>query len=123
MADTDDDSGREAVRLSEGALDAIMRKYDSEELVVSRAHGDGGTDPLWPRFHRAAINQMSGGEATLSRYAIWANTVRDNIIRALELGFDSPGEARELLVRAANSLSAFSDVQAYFDPFGLCRPI
>jgi len=62
-------------------------------------------------------NQMTDGEAALARYAIWANTVRDNIVEAsrlIEAG--QKDEAQRLLVRAANSLSAFSDVQAYFDP-------
>jgi hypothetical protein len=62
-------------------------------------------------------NQISGGKATLSRYAIWANTVRDNAHSAyklLEAGRQE--EAKPLLVRVINSLSAFSDVQKEMDP-------
>jgi hypothetical protein len=53
-----------------------------------------------------------------SRYAIWANTARDTIIEAarrLSAG-RSEREIRPLLVEVANSLSAFSDIQALFDP-------
>ena len=98
----------------------IIMKYDIEELRNSTAYGDGGIDPLWGRFARAATNQIESGEATLSRYAIWANTTRDNIVQALTLlEAGDVEEARCLMIRAANSLSAFSDVQAYFDPYGL----
>lgn len=104
-------------KLTERNLSEITRRYDQNELVVSQAYGDGGVDPLWARFERSVINQMGYGEATVSRYAIWANTVRDNIIEgmaAMEEG--DQARARHHLIRAANSLSAFSDVQAYFDP-------
>jgi len=106
--------------LSEEALQRIIDRFSQERLVISDAYGDGGRDPLWPRFERAALNQISSGDAALSRYAIWANTVRDNIIEGLELiESGKSAEAKRLLTRAANSLSAFSEVQAYFDPFGL----
>jgi hypothetical protein len=51
-----------------------------------------------------------------SRYGIWANTVRDNI-RQVDIEIDNGNmrEARRLLYRAANSLSAFSELQANFD--------
>lgn len=104
-------------RISEDAIRQIIDQYNQPELTLSDAFPDGGLDPLWPRFQRAVINQAEEGEATVSRYAIWANTVRDNIVAALhcvEAGRDD--EARRLLIRAANSLSAFSDVQACFDP-------
>lgn len=107
-------------KLTEKKLSEITQRYDQGELIVSKAFGDGGTDPLWPRFERSVLNQMSGGEAMESRYAIWANTVRDNIIQgmaAMEAG--DQDTAKRHLIRAANSLSAFSDVQAYFDPFEL----
>ncbi len=106
--------------LTEQTLRLIVKKYSQDELMISEAYGDGGIDPLWPRFERAALNQMDDGDTALSRYAIWANTVRDNIISALELIDDAkPEEAGRLLTRAANAMSAFSDVQAYFDPMGM----
>jgi hypothetical protein len=53
----------------------------------------------------------------LSRYAIWANTVRDNITEAIALQENgNEDEAKRLLIRAANSLSSFSEVQSHFDP-------
>jgi hypothetical protein len=106
--------------LSLQELHRIITKYDINELRNSTAYGDGGIDPLWGRFARAVSNQIESGEATLSRYAIWANTTRDNIVQALTLlDAGEIEEAKRLMVRAANSLSAFSDVQAYFDPYGL----
>lgn len=82
-------------------------------LEVSRAFSDGGLDPLWSRLERAATNQIEDSAATVSRYAVWANTVRDNIIEAISLlESGKPDAANALLVRAANSLSAFSDVQS-----------
>ncbi|MBK7729697.1 MAG: hypothetical protein IPJ33_14730 [Gammaproteobacteria bacterium] len=106
--------------LTEDRLNEIIDQYSQPDLRVSLAFSDGGTDPLWPRFHRSVLNQMDGGRATTSRYAIWANTVRDNIIegmRVIDAGDVKAG--RQHLVRAANSLSAFTDVQAFFDPFEL----
>jgi hypothetical protein len=98
--------------------------FDSDrEFIISRAFGDGGIDPLQGRLHRAAVNQMSKGEATVSRYAIWANTVRDNIRQAdKEIRNNNLIEAHRLLRRAANSLSAFSELQAHFDRMGVGRP-
>lgn len=111
---------RKAKQLSEREAQTIIDKYDVDRLKISTAYTDGGIDPLWPRFNRAVMNQCESGEATLSRYAIWVNTVRDNIIQAMrEIENDNGDEGKRLLIRAANSLSAFADVQAYFDPFGL----
>lgn len=104
-------------KLSEETLWKIMAKFDQSAVIKSSAYPDGGLDPLWPRFERAALNQVEGGEATLPRYAIWANTVRDNIIEAIDLQEKGEDEkAKTMLVRAANSLSAFSEVQSFFDP-------
>lgn len=113
-------SEKEPGCLSEEILQQIIERFSQEQPVISHTYGDGGLDPLWPRFERAAINQISGGDATLPRYAIWANTVRDNILEALNILEAGNAEAsKKLLIRAANSLSAFAEVQAYFDPFGL----
>lgn len=107
-------------KLSEDILYRIISKYDQNTLQISEAYEDGGIDPLWPRFERAVINQIDDGDATFPRYAIWANTVRDNIVESVRhLDEMDVNEAKRLLTRAANSLSAFSDVQAYFDPFRL----
>ena len=103
--------------LSERKLAEIVDRYDQATLRISNTYADGGTDPLWPRFSRSVGNQMDNGPAALSRYAIWANTVRDNIIKGIEqMQSGDAAAAQYHLIRAANSLSAFSDVQAYFDP-------
>ncbi|MDY0362998.1 MAG: hypothetical protein RBR08_16235 [Desulforegulaceae bacterium] len=100
------------------SIDKIINKYDlAEDFLISTAYGDGGSDNPFPRLDRAAINQQSSEHgATLSRYAIWANTVRDNIVKAVDLLKDNPQESVNLLMRSCNSLSAFSDIQALFDP-------
>lgn len=109
-----------SIGMQESKLNEIIERYDQPELILSKAYADAGIDPLWSRFYRGAGNQIDDGDATTARYAIWANTVRDNIIegmRAMEAGNHVAG--RQHLIRAANSLSAFADVQAYFDPFNL----
>jgi hypothetical protein len=109
------------LKLLDERKNEIIDRFSQNMLVNSPlAPMDGGIDGLWERFHRALMNQMSGGEATFSRYAIWANTVRDNILEGLKLAKDGQLEEAEYhLVRAANSLAAFCEVQAYFDPFEL----
>lgn len=100
-------------------INNLVSRFDTDEkLVVSTAYGDGGTSSLFPRLLRAALNQSDEGDATLSRYAIWANTVRDHIAAALRL--IENGEKEEgvrLLTAAHNSLSAFSEIQKQLDQF------
>lgn len=104
-----------------GILHEIIDRFSKEEIIdkdYSLGYIDGGIDPLWPRFNRAAGNQIEEGIATVSRYAIWANTVRDNIIYGLELVKSGKiNEAEYYFIRAANSLTAFSELQSYMDPF------
>jgi len=103
--------------MTQKELTSVLDKYDNDhEFIISKAFLDGGLDPLMARLERAAGNQMSNGAAALSRYGIWANTVRDNIIEAERLMTEGNiSDARSLLIRAANSLSAFSDIQALCD--------
>ena len=102
----------------EEIIDRILASCDRDgAAVVSKAYEDGGIDSPFPRLRRAAVNQIDNGDAVFSRYAIWANTVRDNIRQAIDLlEQSSPKEARRLLVRAINSLSAFAEIQALCDP-------
>ena len=52
----------------------------------------------------------------LFRCAIWSNTVRDNLIKALEeIDDDDFRSAKERIIKSVNSLSAFSEVQYHFD--------
>jgi hypothetical protein len=103
---------------TEQAIDNIIEKYDDDKrLLESNAYEDGGTSSLFARLSRAALNQANNGEATLSRYGIWSNTVRDHIslaIRMLESG--NQEETVRLLTAAHNSLSAFADIQSILDP-------
>jgi hypothetical protein len=103
-------------------INQILNKFDSSNLIISMAYEDRGTEFLNQRLYRAAINQLDqpAGEAMASRYGIWANTVRDHIIDGLVLlNKGNSDGARDLLIRAANSLSAFSEIQALADPLRL----
>lgn len=109
--------------MTEEELRRIIDKFDTDrEFRTSQAFGSGGVDLLSGRLHRAALNQLCEGDATVSRYGIWANTVRDNIRQAdVEIENGNIIEAHRLLRRAANSLSAFAELQAHFDPIGIGR--
>jgi hypothetical protein len=107
-------------KISERIDEIIVQFNSSSKFSISNIYGDGGACNPAPRLNRAAINQIEGEDgATLSRYAIWANTVRDNIIEAVELLKTDQDKSIELLITSANSLSAFSEIQAIFDP---CNP-
>ena len=98
-------------------IQEILDRHDTdEETVVSTVFADGGIDPLFPRLARAALNQANEGDATFSRYAIWANTVRDNLREASKkIRTENYEEAEGFLRRSINALSAFSEIQALFD--------
>lgn len=90
-------------------VDAFER---SDRPKRGDAFADGGLDALFPRLTRAAVNQLEGGGATLSRYGIWANGVRDHIAEAMVLVQNGDADAAlRLLVRAHNALAAFSELQ------------
>jgi hypothetical protein len=98
-----------------------IEKFDTDrEFRISQAFLDGGIDPLFGRLRRAALDQLCGDKAALSRYGIWANTVRDNIRQVnTEIENGNMSEARRLLYRAANSMSAFAELQGKFDSEGI----
>lgn len=110
-------------RLTEHEMDSLVDRFDTDhEFRISHAFPDGGLDPLFARLRRAALNQACVGEATVSRYGIWANTVRDNIREADEhVQAGNLPEARRLMRRAANAMSAFAELQGRFDTTGVGR--
>lgn len=102
----------------ENIIFKILEDYSSDKaLKISTSYTDGGLESLFPRLERAVLDQIASGDSTYSRYAIWANTVRDTIIEAIKLINENANlkEVRPLLIRAANSLSAFSEIQALID--------
>ena len=105
----------------EELIDQIIEVFDCEdEVILSKAYADGGTEGLSGRLSRAALDQISKDDAAFSRYGIWANTVRDNILCAMKLLENQDiHEAKRFLVRAVNSLSAFSEIQALTDPLNI----
>lgn len=103
-------------RMKYDSIQRVIKIYNSPDIQVSKAYEDGGLDPLWPRLERAAMNQVELGAAAASRYGIWANTVRDNILEAMRLlQSGQSDDATPLLVRSANALSAFSEIQHLLD--------
>ena len=108
----------EPENVEEQIAEIIARYSTSEQLLISDAFGDAGLEPLLPRLKQAALDYAHDADSTVSRYAVWANTVRDHIIHALdrlEHG-ESEQDVRASLIEAANSLSAFSEIQTLFDP-------
>lgn len=99
------------------AVETTIDRFErSRTMLKTEAYTDGGADMLFPRLRRAALNQCGSGSSTLSRYAIWANTVRDHIDEALRLADrGNKAEAERLLLLAHNSLSAFSEIQKFFE--------
>lgn len=105
-----------SVQLSHQKLIEIINHYNASPEILSNTFPDGGIEKLWSRLERAASNQIEHGEAAISRYAIWANTVRDHISEAIHLiEMGKNAESIKLLISAAKSLSAFSEIQSYFD--------
>ena len=98
------------------SITRICDQYKGDELIVSRGFTDEGIEPLMMRLERAAINQAENQISTFSRYGIWANTVGNNIREAIAL-LEGSGheEAIQFLVKSANSLSAFSNIQELAD--------
>jgi hypothetical protein len=99
-----------------------LERFDDDRKVrelnayeVAGADQDG---PLKSRLERAATNQMEGGMATFSRYAIWAETVRGILLSAeadVTEGNLTDDTLRKLR-RCINTLAAFSEIQRIFDP-------
>ncbi len=111
---------KQVSRLTPDVISAIVERYETDRLVLSTPYADGSTEHLKVRLQDGLINQMENGDAMAARYAIWANTVRDNIIAGMNaLKAGEPTEGYRHLIRAANSLSAFSDAQAYLDPLNI----
>lgn len=109
----------------EKMLNEIISRFNTDRKLIDNGYGnsesgcgDGDHAYLFPRLKRAALNQCCDGDATLSRYAIWADTVGDHISDAMRL--IEKGETEDgyrLLIAAYNSLGAFSKIQMQLDPF------
>ncbi|MET0084821.1 MAG: hypothetical protein ABW079_17600 [Sedimenticola sp.] len=101
----------------EQAIDRICMKYDEPGILkATTAYPDGAdTGPMFPRLQRAAGNQLDQGAAMFSRYGIWANTIRGHLAAVLEVE-ELTEENRNKLTAVHNSLSAFIEIQALFDP-------
>lgn len=111
--------------MTEDQIEDIIERFNTDqEYRISKAFPDGEAVNPDKRLLRAAVDQICDDASTVSRYGIWANTIRDNIRKAdIEIENDNIIEARRLLRRAANSLSAFSELQAIFDTTGIGQSV
>lgn len=93
-------------------ISKIVEKYSTEKgLVIGTDFQDRSLELLFARLERAALSEA--GDESFSRYADWINTVRDTIIEAIKMINENPRDKKIkiLLIKAANSLSAFSEIQ------------
>jgi|688.fasta_scaffold221014_2 hypothetical protein len=113
-------------KLDEETMSRIIRDFDMDgrlvpfsAMEVREALPLDNSFGLSGRLERAALNQLSDGEATVTRYAIWAETVRGIILDAIDSIGASPeySSTKRNLTKAANSLAAFSTIQSRLDPF------
>ena len=106
--------------LPESQLEAIFERYNETDRVVP-IDAKQVADPLpfdlsfmaSGRLARASMNQSEGGDATISRYQIWAETIRGILLSSLEeieSGRPDEDTVRNLR-RAINSLGAFCTIQ------------
>ena len=108
----------------EKMLNEIISRFNTDRKLIDNGYGnsvngcgDGDHGYLFPRLMRAALNQCCDGDATVSRYAIWADTVGDHISDAICLIENGEKEdGKRLLIAAYNSLGAFSEIQKQLDP-------
>lgn len=119
------ESMKRKARLTEESMLQIVENFSTEERVVpftgrevSHALPLELSLGLFGRLARAATDQLCGDPATLSRYTIWAETVRGIILDAIE-SLDRSRQndsVRRNLIRAANSLAAFATIEDRIDP-------
>ena len=111
-------SSRHQMNDTMDAVTELLHAHDLDDrFVEDRAYGDGGTDMLFARLHRAAMNHVEDGSATGSRYGIWAMTCRDHLEAAKAAStLGDRQTAEQILHRVANGLAAFAAIQALMDP-------
>jgi hypothetical protein len=104
------------------AIDIILERFDDDRSIPnlhayeSYAADHGG--PLNLRLRAGALDQIEGDLGAIPRYAIWAETVRGNLVSAeadVAVG-NVTDETLQRLRRCINTLSAFSEIQRIFDP-------
>ena len=105
--------------MDEFELQSIVEKYsDGRTLIefttINEPNSSESPQMLQGRLQRAAINQVSDGASTLSRYQIWAETLRGIVVRASR-SESCCSELRTELVQAANSLACFCEIQSRLD--------
>ena len=113
-------------KLDHEAMARIIQDFDTDERLVQLSAMEVPKSlplelsfMLSSRLERAAENQLSDGEATVSRYAIWAETLHGIILDAIDKIGTAPkhSSTKRNLTRAAYSLAAFSTIQSKLDPF------
>jgi len=102
--------------MNESALHQLIESYSQDRHLcpfdgINAPHSSESPQMMQARLERAALNQVSGGEATLSRYLIWAETVRGVIVRTIKEIESSSGDLSVGgLIMTANSLARFCKI-------------
>jgi hypothetical protein len=106
------------------AIHEILERFDDDRKIqhlnayeVSEGISLDEAFMLIPRLERAAINQINDGSATVSRYVIWAETVRGILLSAEADVAEGnlTGDTLRKLRKCINALSAFSEIQQIFE--------
>lgn len=115
--------------MNDKTLDKIIERYKTDRELISEMPFNAcdldnwNFDYVFPRLERAAINQIGNGEATISRYAIWTETIHGLLgccIGELKKKHNTE-KIHKLLIMATNSIRAFCDIQAMFDPLDILK--
>ena len=110
-------------------LNKIIKRYETDSEIISEKPFNACDLDNWnfkyvfPRLERAAINQIENGGATISRYANWTETIHGLLsccIYELKKTHNTE-KIRNLLTMVTNSIGAFHDIQAMFDPFDILK--
>ena len=107
--------------MNESALQELIESYSQDRRLLpfsalNEPQSSESPQMMQARLERAALNQASGGDATLSRYRIWAETVRGVIVKTIgEIESSSIDLPIEELVMTANSIACFCEIQDRLD--------
>jgi hypothetical protein len=101
------------------AFDKILQRFDDDRKIHDLNAYEGSAGGPWNgRLEAAAVDQIEDDVDAIPRYAIWAETVRGNLLSAeadITAG-KSTNDALRKLRSSVNALSAFSEIQRIFDP-------
>jgi hypothetical protein len=100
------------------AIDEILERFADDRKIHDLNAYEGSANGPWNgRLGAAAVDQIEDDLGAMPRYAIWAETVRGNLLSAeadITVGKNTDDVLRKLR-SSVNALSAFSEIQRIFD--------